>query len=121
VQKNTLQVKVAIEDPSPEIKPEMLARARFIAVADEAGQVDNASTSQRLFVPAAALLERDGQRYVWLADQVENVARLRPVTAGRAGPDGWTAVSDGLQPGDRVIVDAPPTLADGQRIRITGD
>jgi RND family efflux transporter MFP subunit len=121
VQKNTLQVKVAIENPSPEIKPEMLARARFLAVADRSGPVDSGLTTQRLFVPTAAIFERAGESFVWLADQVEEVARLRAVKPGRASADGWTSVSDGLQPGDRVIVDAPPTLADGQRIRLVED
>ena len=31
IQKNTLQVKVAIDHPPPQIKPEMLARVTFLA------------------------------------------------------------------------------------------
>ncbi len=121
VQKNTLQVKVAIEDPSPELKPEMLARARFLAVPDPDAKEDTMRAAERLFVPEDTLQEHEGESFVWLADQVDNVARRQPVSPGRAVIDGWTLVRDGLQPGDRVIVDAPADLSDGQRIRITED
>jgi RND family efflux transporter MFP subunit len=117
IQKNTLQVKVAIENPSPEIKPEMLARARFLARADSGGDSTRQS-GQRVFVPRTAILDRQGQEGVWLADQIENVARWKIVTPGAARIEDWTAIDDGLAPGDRVIVEPPADLADGQRIRI---
>ena len=117
VQKNTLQVKVAIAAPSPEIKPEMLARARFLSMSD-ADAESTETTAQRLFVPKSALFDSGAQSFVWLADQVDQVARKQPVTPGRAMIDDWVAVSTGLRPGDRVIVNAPADLADGQRIRL---
>ncbi len=118
IQKNTLQVKVAIEDPSPEIKPEMLARARFFSVATtEEGQ-----TAERVFAPES-LLHRagDDRAHVWIADQARQVAVRRAVTPGRATFDGWVEVRAGLQPGDRLIVDPPAGLADGRRVRIVGE
>ncbi|MCP4594253.1 MAG: efflux RND transporter periplasmic adaptor subunit [bacterium] len=120
VQKNTLQVKVAIESPSPEIKPEMLARARFLAMPD-ADAVEDAVVAQRLFVPRTAVRKEQGQAFVWLADQVDKLARRRSVTLGRVVLEDWVAVVDGLQPGDRVIVNAPPGLEDSQRIRLLED
>jgi len=117
VQKNTLQVKVAIENPSHEIKPEMLARARFLSMS-EVDAVKAGTTAQQLFVPRSAVLESGGRSFVWLADQVDNIARRRAVTPGRATVDDWIAISAGVEPGDRVIVDAPAELADGQRIRL---
>jgi RND family efflux transporter MFP subunit len=116
VQKNTLQVKVAITDPSPEIKPEMLARARFLASPDP-DAAEETETAQRLFVPETAIHKREGESFVWLADQVEKVARRIPVTVGRVAFDDWLAVSEGVRPGDRVIVDPPADVADGARIR----
>ena len=117
VQKNTLQVKVAILDPSPEIKPEMLARARFLAMPDPNSAKEEA-TARQLFVPESAVHELAGETFVWLADQVDEIAHRRPITPGRAVVEGWRAVSDGLRPGDRVIVHGPANLADGQRIRV---
>lgn len=118
LQKNTLQVKVAIEDPTPEIKPEMLARAKFFA----AGTEESDQPAQRTLVPDA-LVHRaaDGQGHVWLADQARNVAVLRTVTLGRGTADGWIEVLDGLQPGDRLIADPPANLKDGRRLRIVGE
>lgn len=118
VQKNTLQVKVAIEAPSPEITPEMLARARFLARPE---LTEEKNSTARLFVPRRAVGERAGQKFVWLADQVHAVARFTPVTLAAYASDEWAQVASGLQVGDRVIVDAPPSLNDGQRIAIRED
>ena len=115
IQKNTLQVKVAIEDPSPELKPEMLARARFLARAP-AGATD--AKIERMFIPQAAVHESDGRAWVWLADQTSDIARRRDVQMGRAKLDDAIEISDGLRPGDRVVVDGASNLTDGARIRI---
>lgn len=117
VQKNTLQVKVAIADPTPEIKPEMLARARFLAMPKPSAESDESGTTmQQLFVPQKAVFERDGQSYLWVADQVARVARRVSVTPGRVTFEDWVKIDEGVRPGDRVIVDAPADLNDGRRI-----
>lgn len=116
VQKNTLQFKVAIENPSPEIKPEMLARARFLAKSDTS-VAENGASTLRLFVPASAVFQRDGASYVWLADPINETAVQRKITARGAAVDGTCAVLDGLQLGDRVIVAPPADLEEGGRIR----
>ena len=118
VQKNTLQVKVAIASPSPEIKPEMLARARFFSMPGAAGTAGETGTAERMFVPRSALFEAEDRSFVWLADQVEKVARRTGVTPGQTVIDDWVMIAEGLRPGDRVIVDAPTDLRDGQRLRM---
>jgi RND family efflux transporter MFP subunit len=118
VAKNTLQVKVAIAEPSPELKPEMLARARFLSNAEQpAARAD----AQRVFIPQALLGQGAGHQHVWLADQARNVAAMRVVTPGTGRSDGWVEIVEGLTPGDRLIANPPPTLRDGQRIRILGE
>ncbi len=120
VQKNTLQVKVAIEDPSPELKPEMLARARFLAP-PSADSSSTTFTGHRLFVPRETLFKRDGQSYVWLADQVEKVVHAKVVSVGRLEIDGWVEILDGLRVGDRVVMSPFENLRDGKRIRAMED
>ncbi len=117
VQKNTLQVKVAIKDPVSDIKPEMLARARFLGgVQDAAVMADGRGV---VFVPRAGVVERDGQTFVWLADQVAAVARFRAITIERGVVlEDAVGVSAGLQTGDLVIIGGADQLVDGQRIRI---
>jgi RND family efflux transporter MFP subunit len=118
VAKNTLQVKVAIEEPSPELKPEMLARARFLSN-DE--QPPDQPAVQNVFIPESLLGQGAGHQHVWLADQARNVAVMRVVTPGTRRSDRWIEIVAGLQPGDRLIADPPSTLRDGQRIRIVGE
>ena len=115
IQKNTLQAKVAIIDPTPELRPEMLCRVRFLAQATP--EEATAQTSTRTFVPANALV--DGQ--VWLAQMIDdNFATLRPHKAtGDLELDGWRAL-DGIQTGALVVVDPPPGLEPGQRVRVMG-
>lgn len=118
IQKNTLQVKVAIENPVPAIKPEMLARARFLANAD----VPAGGQPQLLAVPESVVLRHaGGHTMVWVADQARNIAVPRTISIARTTPDGWVHVDSGVQPGDRLIVDPPDNLKDGSRIRIVGE
>jgi HlyD family secretion protein len=120
VQKNTLQVKVAIENPSPEVKPEMLARARFLSTA--APDAQEGEGLEHLFVPQS-LVQRHGSEHawVWLADQAQGIALQRSVKLGRGRLDEWIEVQEGLQPGDRLIDQAPEGLKNGQRVRIVGE
>lgn len=118
IQKNTLQVKVAVSDPVDELKPEMLARVRFFGLgAATAG----AGESTRLYVPSRLLQERDGEHaQVWIVDKGRGAALRRDVTVGGAQGDD-VEVTSGLAPGDAVI-DAPPAgLADGDPVRVTGE
>src|SRR4029079_19282357 len=89
IQKNTLQVKVAIHEPSPELKPEMLARVKFLAAPT------SQSTAQvAMFVPKDLVNEREGRAHVWLVDQTRNVAEHREVIVGGATVDGWIQIQD---------------------------
>ncbi len=118
IQKNTLQVKVAMKDPTSEVKPEMLARARFLATAQPAAT----GVEQRVFAPERLVLGgADGQGRVWVANQGSNVAVSRAVVVGRGRMSDWIEITEGLQPGDRLIADPPAGLADGDRINIIGE
>lgn len=116
VQKNTVQVKVAIEDPAPELIPEMLARARFLARADG----PRTSSRMRVFAPEA-LVRRgpEGTASVWLVTAGSTVER-REVALGAARSGDWIEVERGLQAGDRLVANAP-ALRNGQRVRILGE
>jgi RND family efflux transporter MFP subunit len=119
VQKNTLQVKVAIKNPTAEIMPEMLARARFLSVGRSQEEAGEAVTSnEQLFVPERAIVEGDGGTFVWVADQVAEVARRQSVELSRARMDEWVGVRSGVMAGDRVIAEGFDALEDGERIRI---
>ena len=119
VAKNTLQVKVAIRDPAPQLKPEMLARVRFLAPGGGAAAGGEAS-AHVVFAPEE-LIDLDGSAAsVWVADRRENVARRRAIQVGTIRQEGWISVTSGLSAGDQLIVD-PNGLEEGDRIRITGE
>lgn len=118
IQKNTLQVKVAIESPSPELKPEMLARVRFFAQATEAGD----ATRSALFAPDGLLERTSGSQAVaWVATPPPERAERRLVTLGPAREGTWVEVSEGLRPGDRLIAEPRAGLSPGQRVRVVGE
>lgn len=117
IQKNTLQFKVAIREPAPEVKPEMLARVEFLAAAarpagDGAGPVT-------VFAPEGALLREEGGGVAaFVVDPGRGRVERRAVKPGGSRTEGWVSVESGLRPGD-LLVEAPPAgLADGDRVRV---
>jgi multidrug efflux pump subunit AcrA (membrane-fusion protein) len=137
VQKNTVQVKVSIENPAPELKPEMLVSARVrTGSGARAGAVGGSPAAGVgaegaegamgggdgggggiVLAPRAGVVEVQGERgWAWVVDRSASAARKRAVRLGRA-EGAWVEVLEGLRPGDRVIVGAPPGLAEGARVR----
>jgi len=118
IQKNTLQVKVAIESPVPELKPEMLARVRFLPQVKDDGRQEQ----ERVFAPET-LVHPDaaGHAQAWIVDQSTGTAETRHVTVGAARIGGWREVTSGLHPGDRLIAGETGRLSAGQKVRIAGE
>jgi RND family efflux transporter MFP subunit len=82
----------------------LFARARF------AGPSRTALTA-----PASALITRGQLTSVFKVD-AENRARMRPVLAGGTAPN-RVEVLAGLTAGDAVVLNPPPSLADGDRVQ----
>jgi len=120
IQKNTVEVKVAIDSPPEELKPEMLARVRFLATASKAG----GALRQRVFAPER-LVQRRGDRTIALivAELVDGRGRIeqRDVSVGGRASDGWIEIADGLRPGDLLIADPAPGLEAGDRVEVVGE
>jgi RND family efflux transporter MFP subunit len=117
IQKNTLEVKVAITDPAPELKPEMLARVRFLAT-QQTLQTKAAPGASSVFAPAEAITNGTA----WIVTQydgTEGVAARRTVSTTGAEHDGWLEISTGLHPGDLVITSSAEQLQQGQKVRVT--
>jgi multidrug efflux pump subunit AcrA (membrane-fusion protein) len=119
IQKNTLQVKVSVKDPPPNLKPEMIVKVTFLSVADK-GTKAAATDPLRVFVPRSVVESDAGGSYVWIADQAEGVARRRTVTVGTASGNNLIEVH-GLTAADKIIVGGRDSLSDGQRINVTGE
>jgi HlyD family secretion protein len=113
-QKATVQVKVQILQPDSYLRPEMNATVQFKAKASEE---KNAGTKTNyVFVPTAAVHDKDGKKFVFLAFNGKALRRDVHVQGQRSG--GYLV--DSLVGGESVIIAGPPDLQDGQKIRIKG-
>ena len=115
-QKATVQVKVQVQNPDKypavQLRPEMNATVKFLA--NDAPK--NTKEPTGVYVPSTAIRDRDGKKIVFLAYNEKAVAREVHVVGQRS--DG--ALVDGLVGGESVITTAPPTLKDGDKIKIKG-
>jgi RND family efflux transporter MFP subunit len=121
VQKNTLQVKVAVKAPPPTLRPDMLVQVTFLAVAGPRAGGSDAEAPLRLFVPRQLVDSSEGGVRIWVADQAAGVSRLKAVTLGTAGDANLVEVVEGLNAADKLIVGGREGLRDGQRIAVTGE
>ncbi|MGD9856353.1 MAG: efflux RND transporter periplasmic adaptor subunit, partial [Planctomycetaceae bacterium] len=120
IQKNTLEVKVSIDDSPEVIKPEMLVDVTFLAPDKEpAGEEPN--EQYRLFVPRPLVDAGDAGAFVWVADVAERIARRQRITLGAAQSPAYFEVTEGLTAASRLISTGRERLQDGDRIDITGE
>ena len=115
IQKNTLQVKVRVIDPSPLLRPEMLTRVRFLP-GDVAASDDRSSTTagRRVWVPEACV---DGEQ-VWVVRNRQGLrgrATAVPIETIRV-EGGYATVATALHPGD-LVIERPNGLEPGQAVR----
>lgn len=126
IQRNTLQFKVRIDDPAPQLRPEMLARVRFAEQRPGAGAPGAATpaptTSQQVFAPESMLKRESGNRAtVWVLDRGNTRAVLRSVTLGSGRAAGWVPIREGLNPGDELIAGDVSQLEPGERVKVIGE
>ena len=137
IQRNTVQFKVALDAPSPVLKPEMLTRVKLHApasatrqgrggVTGSSGSPDGDSGDMTLLVPSTAVtLQGDDKGQVWIVDTSGGspVARRRDIATAPSADEGFIAVTSGLRLTHRVILDPPPppAIKDGTRLKVLGE
>ncbi len=129
LQRNTLQVKVRIENPPAGLRPEILCRAKFLntftgvqsGTLRTAGTTNNPNSfGERLAVkvPRRALFNQSGDvASVWAVDKSGYRLELRQLRLGAGGEGEYLDVIEGLRPGDRVVLDPSSDLKEQQRIK----
>ncbi len=116
-QQGTVEVRVRIDEPDERLRPEMGARVVF----RPEGEPDDGAAAPAeapdpvpvLLVPTACLIRQGGGDAVFLVEQ--NGVVLRPVTLGERRGDRQVVVQ-GLEGGERVVLNPPPDLRDGDRV-----
>jgi len=121
LQKNTLDVKVAINNPPADLKPDMLARVTFLA-APKPGASEEPAEKLRMLVPGPLVEQGEGGSRVWVADQAAGLARARTVKVGQpTGRGDLVEILEGLADTDKLIVGGREGLKDGERIVVTAE
>lgn len=117
LQKNTLQVKVAVLDPSPLLRPEMLTRVKFLPASDAPEENATAGTD-RVRVPSNAIKGEGESARVWIvAARKGDRGVLREVPVEPiARENDWVTVTGPLHPGTLVVIDGRK-LQPGQRVQ----
>lgn len=107
-QKATVKVRVGFNQLDPRMLPEMGVRVAF------QGEVQSGAAASAVVVSKAAVRKDDGRDGVWVVED-GRLAR-RAVTLGLVNGDEVT-VNAGLVAGERVVIEGPAKLAEGQRVR----
>lgn len=119
IQKNTLEVKVALQNAPPSVTPEMLVTATFQAP-EKQNTDPNQQPELRLFVPAELVEGGGDEASVWIVS-AEGTAQRRTIQVGSRTEDGLRVVTSGLQPTDRLIASNRDGLQPGTRVTVAGE
>jgi len=121
ISKNTVEVKVRIDHPSPLLKPDMLARVKFFTSHPTDQAAPAMLSSLAVYAPGEAVQGEGSKAYVWLVIPGESRVRRQTVKLGPARHDGWVHVFEGLHPGDVLVAEPAGDLQEGQRVAIAQD
>ena len=111
-QKATVKVRIGFEQLDPRILPDMGVKVSFL---NERPADTGAAPRPRLLVPKSAVRTADGRSIVFVMhdDRIER----RAISVGSTiGND--TEVLSGVNSGDRVVVEGPQTLKDGDKVKV---
>src|SRR5215510_6609897 len=111
--KATVQVKVKVENPDEQLRPEMNARVNFL---NDAAPAENGKPAARVLVPKAAVVHRDGSDFVFVVKNSR--VEQRVVRVGEATGD-FYHVMEGLSGGESAAVTGVDKLRDGDRVKVS--
>ena len=101
----TFLVRAELPNKDGTLRPGQFVRVRLTG----------ASWANAIQLPQRAVMQGPQGNFVWVVDD-EAKAQFRPVTVGPLNDDQWL-IAEGLQAGDRVVVDGGLKLAPGVPVR----
>jgi HlyD family secretion protein len=110
--KSTVQVKVKVENPNEQLRPEMNARVNFLSEKVPSG---DSKTVARVLVPKAAVVKKDNSAFVFVVKG--NKVEQRTIRTGDESGDAYV-VLDGLSGNESVAVTEVDKLRDGSRVKV---
>jgi membrane fusion protein, multidrug efflux system len=106
---STVRVKVAIQNPP-----------RAMTLGSAVAGTGRFRPATQIILPWAALMAKGSQPAIWVVDPANNTASLKRVTIG-GYEAGAVIIKEGLEPGERVVVDGGKLLSSGQLVTYQGD
>jgi len=106
----TMEIRVNVDNPGSKLKAGMFAKVKVVTE-----QKDNI-----VKIPAMAVINRFGERYIFVIDNSEPenpVVRRRVITQGIL-IDGVMEVSDGLSADEELVIRGMSLLQDGSRVNV---
>jgi membrane fusion protein (multidrug efflux system) len=100
----TVKVTVAL-DPQPGFRPGAFVRVDILTD----------TKSEAILIPKRAIIEEDGQNYVYIATQ--DAARRIKVQIGYQS-EGMVEIRSGVNPGENVVVAGQGALKDGAKVKV---
>ncbi|MDF1752985.1 MAG: efflux RND transporter periplasmic adaptor subunit [Verrucomicrobiales bacterium] len=121
LQRNTLQVKVAIHKPDSRLRPEMLVRGKFYPLPkaedknEKLQQLSRRGTRLSIYVPEEAIFNDE---QIWVVSH-ENTAVLRTLALANETREGHRLATEGIRSGEKVILPPHTKLKPGTRVTVT--
>lgn len=108
----TMEVRVIVRDADSKLKSGMFAKVRVVTESKE----------DIVKIPAAAMISRFGEQFVFLIEKDPNdprfnIVRKRIIVPG-INIDGVMEVQSGLSPDDEIVIRGQTLLDDGSRVNI---
>ena len=110
--KATVQIKVKVDNPNQQLRPEMNARVNFLA---EKSATTESKVTARVLVPKAAVVKKDNGSFVFVVKG--NKVEQRSIRTGEEAGDAYV-VLDGLSGSETVAVSEVEKLRDGNRVKV---
>jgi len=104
-QTGTFLIRASVQNPSGVLRPNQYVRVRL----------KGATRPMAIVVPQRAVQQGGKGHFVWVVNK-QDLAELRPVTVGDWEGDDWF-IDDGLDDGDRVVVEGQQRLAQGAKVK----
>ena len=101
-----IPIRIVVDSEQEGLLPGFTVNVKIIVVPEK----------ERLSVPYEAVVDRDGQKFVYIVEQKQ--ARQIPVEVGLEG-DLSLEITKGLEEGATVILNPPDNLEDGQAVKFT--
>jgi len=126
--RGTIKVKVELLDEDERLFPELAATVNFLPIPPDFDPNDPVASFERagiqaaaepeVFVPRAAVFDENGEPRVWVVDENSRVNKVAlQVAPAPNAPTQWK-VEQGLQGGERVVLNPPAELRPGMLVKL---